>query len=184
MPIQLYAALKERNEKFCKILNGKQQDAPEFLKLVAEEMATQKHSLDWFETTFLADVKTVVKCSICKSIYESKGKVGDFAVEIYRQKSVQSALDLYFKWESVNDYDCSCCNKKVSAKKKFSFASAPACLCIYMKRFVKNRKMNTNLEITPELSISKYFVTNPVHEKKYKLVAIYWSLYHYRMYAR
>lgn len=176
-PTHLYQTLKKENERFRKILNGKMQDAHEFLLLAAEGMEKQKkHSFKWFENSFIADVRTTVQCSTCKSIFESDGHWGDFSVNITGQNSVQSALDMYFSWESLNGYNCKCCKKKVTAKKKYSLLSTPPCLCITLERFSKSSKINHNIKITRELKTSEYFVETPVDSSlqqcKYKLVAV------------
>lgn len=175
-PTQLYETLKKKNERFRKILNGRMQDAHEFLLLAAEGMETQKHSFKWFEDNFITDVRTIVQCLTCKTVFESNGHWGDFCLNINKQKSVQSALDVYFDWESVNGFDCNCCKKKVMAKKKYSLVSTPLCLCITLERFTKSSKINSKIEITLELTTSEYFVETPVDhplpQYKYKLVAV------------
>lgn len=172
-PIDLYKAFKNTNKIFCKILNGRQQDPHEFLMLVAEETEKQQHYMAWFEENFVADFTTVVECSNCKSVSETDGTIGDFALDICGQKSVQTAMDLYFDYATVDDYKCVGCAKRVRAKKKHLLTSPPPCLSIQLKRFSKARgKLNTNIEISPELNISKYFAESPIHELKYKLVAV------------
>lgn len=152
------------------------QDAHEFLLLAAEEMEKHKHSFKWFENNFIADVRTTVQCSTCKSIFESDGHWGDFNVNIIGQNSVQSALDMYFTWGSVNGYECKCCKKKVTAKKKYSLLSTPPCLCITLERFSKRSKINRNIKISRELKAAEYFFETPVDSSlpqcKYKLVAV------------
>lgn len=165
----------KQEERFRKMLNGRMQDAHEYLLLAAEVMEKQKHSFKWFEENFFADVRTILKCSECNNVCESDGHWGDFSLSIKKQKSVQSALKMYFEWESVNDYNCERCKKKVMAKKKYSLVSSPPCLCITLERFTKTSKVNRNIEITFELTTSEYFVDNLFDEPeqyKYKLVAV------------
>lgn len=174
-PNNVYETLKKSNKIFCKILNGCQQDPHEFLVLLAEEMEKQKqkHYLTWHEENFVADVKTVVECSVCKSSYETDGTIGDFALDIHGQKSVQSAMDLYFDSESVDGYLCVGCAKRVRMEKQHFLTSTPPCLSIQLKRFSESRgKLNTNIEISPELNLSNYFAESSVHELKYKLIAV------------
>lgn len=174
-PTELYVSLKNKSARFKNMLNGKVQDAHEFLLLAAEEMESLHHSMRWFESSFIADIRTIIQCSTCKNVFKSDGHCGDFCVNIYG-KSVQSALDMYFEWESVNAYSCPCCEKEVTAKKKFSLVSSPSCLCITLKRFSKNSKINRNVNITSELTTSDYFFDTPADDLptqcKYKLVAV------------
>lgn len=175
-PIRLYETLKKKNKRCCEILNGRQEDAHEFLLMVADEMDVEKHSLKWFVNNFVAEVRTLLRCSICKSIYQSDSHIGDFTVNINGKKSIQAALDMFFDGETVDDYQCTRCNKLVTAKKQFSLISAPSCLCVTLKRFSKNGKINRNIEVTRELTTTKYFVESPVNSPKsqwkYKLVAV------------
>lgn len=175
-PIELYEALKKKNNRCCKILNGRQQDGHEFLMLVAEEMGLEKHSLKWFDNNFIADIRTLLQCSICKSIYQSDGHIGAFTLNIKNQKSVQAALDVFFDGETVDGYRCASCKKLVTAKKHFSLVTAPSLLCVTLKRFSKNGKINRNIEVTPELTTTKYFVkpsvNSPNSQWMYRLVAV------------
>ncbi len=174
-PFELYATLQKRKNRFAKLLNGRMQDSHEFLMLLAEEMEKAVHSLNWFEKYFLANMRTFVQCLACENIYESYGSVGDFAIDMNGHQSVQIALDLYFDWESVHNFHCVSCKKKVSAKKQYSLVSPPQCLCITLKRFSKYGRINHNIEITPELTMTKYCAKKPQgpeSEWKYKLVTV------------
>ncbi|KAG4072233.1 hypothetical protein HA402_005955 [Bradysia odoriphaga] len=99
-PSQLYNALKRANTRFSKLFDGKMQDAHEFLELLAEQMETEAHSLKWSVNFFVADIRTSVQCLMC----ETTGILGDLTLDV-GHKSIQTALDMYFAWESVNDYD-------------------------------------------------------------------------------
>lgn len=176
-PVGLYETVQKKNKRFREMLNGRQQDANEFLLLIAEEMDHDKlHSLKWFESNFVANVRTSVQCIMCKNIYQSHSDIGHFAVNINGQKSVQTALDMFFGGETVTNYKCACCKKPVTAKKQFSMVSAPSCLCVTLKRFSQYGKINDNIEVTPELSTAKYFLETHVNSSKpqwkYKLMSV------------
>ncbi|XP_037034301.1 ubiquitin carboxyl-terminal hydrolase 36-like [Bradysia coprophila] len=173
-PSLLYNALKRTNRRFSKFLDGKMQDAHEFLELLAEQMETEVHPLKWSEKFFVADIRISVQCSICQNVCETTGILGDLTLDV-GHKSIQTALDMYFAWESVNDYDCHCCKKKVAAKKRLSLISSPSCLCITLKRFSENRrKINRKIQIELDLSTTGCFdaaSANP-RDYKYKLTSI------------
>ncbi|KAG4078588.1 hypothetical protein HA402_006750 [Bradysia odoriphaga] len=173
-PSQLYNALKRANTRFSKLLDGKMQDAHEFLELLAEQMETEAHPLKWSVNFFVADIRTSVQCSVCQNVCETTGILGDLTLDV-GHKSIQTALDMYFAWESVNDYDCQCCKKKVAAKKRVSLISSPSCLCITLKRFSENRrKINRKIQIDLDVSITGYFeaaFANP-GDCKYKLTSV------------
>lgn len=172
-PIRLYEAMK-KNNRFRYVLNGKMQDAHEFLMLAAEEMGSQSHSIKWFETSFFADVRTVVQCFTCNSTYNSDSCSGNFAINVNEQ-SIQKALDAYFKWEIILNYYCAHCKKKVTAKKKYSLMSVPSCLFITLKRFSGSGKINRSISISAEISASNYFAQGALYnessECRYKLVS-------------
>lgn len=173
-PRQLYNVLRKTNRRFSKLLDGKMQDAHEFLKLLAEQMETEAHPLKWLDAFFVTDIRVSIKCSTCGNVYETTGLLGDVTLDV-GHKSIQTALNTYFAWESVNDYDCQCCKRKVAAKKRISLISSPSCLCITLKRFSENRrKINRKIQIDLGLSTNGYFDAGPTNsgDCKYKLTSV------------
>lgn len=54
-----------------------------------------------------------------------------------------------------------------------SFVGTSSCLCITLKRFSGNRKINSNIEISPVITVSKHFADIPViSSNNYKLVSV------------
>lgn len=172
-PYRLYEALKKTSRRFWGLLNGKQQDAHEFLMLLTQVLEDQNHSVPWFGNNFTADMKTQVECSSCGTVHTTSGKVADFSLEITGNESIQSSLDLYFNYDRIKEYKCEYSGKIGEAKKRLVLLTAPNCLCLQLKRFSNAyKKINDCIYITQELRLSKYFLEPQTTEWKYKLVAI------------
>lgn len=113
-PLGIFEAMKKKRT-LRKILDGRMQDAREFLMSLADEMEMDNHSFKWFDN-FVANVRTTVKCFTCNSSYHTDDYCGNFVVDVDVQ-TVQRAMDSYFEWEFVFDYFCVRCEKTVTAKK-------------------------------------------------------------------
>lgn len=134
------------------------------------EEEEQEHSVHWFSDNFISKITTKIECSLCKKVYKSTSYLGDIALDIINNKSVQQALDAYFDFESITGYKCAACKKGVSAKKKHQLKSAPKCICLQLRRFSTTKKISRNIEITPTLNMCKYFSKSQSRQWKYKLV--------------
>lgn len=169
----MYNTLQQANKRFSDLLNGEQEDPHEFFMLLTEEIEHQKHSVSWFTDNFTAKIQTTIECSLCKTIYKSYGFLGDLALHVNKNKSVQQALDAYFDLQSLDGYKCTSCKKKVSANQKHSLKRAPKCLFLQLRRFsTTNKKISRNIEITPTLKLGKHFSKSQSREWNYQLVGI------------
>lgn len=171
-PWQLYRVLQKSSKRFSKLLNGKQQDAHEFLKLLSEGMTNEKHSGLSFENKFNTEIITEVQCLTCKTVYKGNGTIGEFIVDIRGKKSIEIALQSYFEYTFV-EYKCITCKKEHLARKRTMLLRVPAYLCITLNRFTStNTKFKGRIQITPNLNLTKYYCESQTSQWKYKLVAM------------
>lgn len=171
-PYRLYFALKKTNLRFLKLLNGEHQDAHEFLIVLNHELDQQAHSARWFSNNFTVNLTTHVKCSSCGTVHESFSGVTDIAVHLKGNRSIQDAVDSYFNYDDI-EYMCEACRTYDIVKKKNFIQTAPACLCLQLRRFSeRGTKITDTIEIASELSLRKHFFKTQVLEWKYKLVVV------------
>lgn len=171
-PYQLYSELKKTNSQISGLLNGQHQDAHEFLIVFNQVLEQQPHSVRWFPNNFSIDLATHILCGSCGKVHKSSSEVTDLAIHVVKNGTVQDAVDSYFNYDDIQ-YQCEGCRAYVIARKKHFIVSAPAYLCIQIRRFSgQGSKITDKIEILPKLSVKQHFLKTQDSESAYKLVAV------------
>lgn len=171
-PYALYAALKKTGSPLSDLLNGDHQDAHEFLMVFNEVLEKQTHSVRWFADNFTVDLATRVVCGSCGKMNESFCAVTDFALHVTGNRTVKTAVDSYFANDEIN-YQCEACRNCGIARKRHFIVSAPAYLCLQLKRFSgRGKKLTDLIEISSELNLRQHFLNPQDSESKFKLIAV------------
>ncbi|XP_068223261.1 ubiquitin carboxyl-terminal hydrolase 36-like [Palaemon carinicauda] len=155
------------------LMYGRQEDAHEFIKLLLDHMEKSYLSfrraskLDHRskETTplnqiFGGYIRQQVICPVCRHVSTTFSHFQDLVLDIRSVNSVDEALNLYFKKEtldSYNAYKCERCHKKVPATKRHLIERAPHVLLIQLKRFTfSGGKINKHINIQRTIDISRF----------------------------
>lgn len=126
----------------------------------------------WFANNFTVDLATHILCASCGKIHESFSEVTDIALHLAGNNSIQSAIDSYFDHDDIT-YLCETCKNISIAQKKHFVVSAPAYLCLQLRRFSdRGKKLINDIQISPELNIKNHFLRNESSESNYKLIAV------------
>lgn len=155
------------------LMYGRQEDAHEFIKLLLDHMEKsylsfrRANKLDHRskETTplnqiFGGYIRQQVICPVCRHVSTTFSHFQDLVLDIRSVNSVDEALNLYFKKEtldSYNAYKCERCHKKVPATKRHLIERAPHVLLIQLKRFTfSGGKINKHINIQRTIDISRF----------------------------
>ncbi|KAB7493878.1 Ubiquitin carboxyl-terminal hydrolase 36 [Armadillidium nasatum] len=169
-PLLLHNKLK----CICKTFGyGRQEDAHEFIKLLIDHMEKsflqnkRAVKLDHRskETTPLNQIfggylRQQVICPLCCYVSTTFSHFQDLVLDIRSVNSVDEALNLYFKKETLdsdNAYKCEKCHKKVPATKRHLIERAPHVLLLQLKRFtISGGKITKHVNIQKNIDISRY----------------------------
>lgn len=168
-PSNEYPVLRKENED---LLNGKQQDAHEFLSRIMKALENKKNCSTMFAELFEHVHVTIVKCEYCHKTSSTTSKYSGHVIEVHGRLTVREAVESYFAEEIVETYYCELCQNinKNSARKSYLLESGPKILYLVLNRFRNERKKNQdNIELNEELQLSVASETNQIN---YKLASI------------
>jgi len=120
---------------------------------------------------------TQIKCKNCKAIINRVEMFYNLSIEVKNLKNVYQSLKKYIKAETVSDYTCSSCNKKVEISKRSLLKELPNVLIMHLQRFtfdlerLQNVKVNTKFEFPHELNLEPYTQEGVEWREKSKEVA-------------
>ncbi|XP_045599891.2 ubiquitin carboxyl-terminal hydrolase 36 isoform X1 [Procambarus clarkii] len=155
------------------LMYGRQEDAHEFIKLLLDHMEKsyltfrKAMKLDHRskETTplnqiFGGYIRQQVICPVCHHVSTTFSHFQDLVLDIRSVNSVDDALNLHFKKETLdvdNAYKCEKCLKKVPATKRHLIERAPHVLLIQLKRFtMSGGKIGKHINIQRTIDISRF----------------------------
>lgn len=168
-PSNLYCLLKTRHGH---LLNGKFQDAHNFLlSLLDSTIVDELHNNSSITSNFLSLIKSTVTCKECGSMCSQLSKYFSIQIDILKTVRIQEALKIFFGIENVDKF-CEKCKKNVTATKQFKLTQVPTILCLQIKRFTNQSKIEDCVEILHDLTIPKQMAHNISSDMKYKLMAI------------
>ncbi|XP_071545185.1 uncharacterized protein [Panulirus ornatus] len=155
------------------LMYGRQEDAHEFIKLLLDHM--EKSYLTFRRATkldhrskettplnqiFGGYIRQQVICPLCRHVSTTFSHFQDLVLDIRSVNSVEDALNLHFKKETLdvdNAYKCERCHKKVPATKRHLIERAPHVLLIQLKRFtISGGKIGKHISIQRMIDISKF----------------------------
>ena len=154
-------------------INGRQEDAHEFLKLLLDHMersylvyrkATKLDHLSRQTTPvnqiFGGYLRQQVSCPSCGYVSTTFSHFQDLVLDIRNSNTIELALEQYFRKETLdtaNCYKCERCKKKVPATKRSLVEKAPNVLLIQLKRFTfSGGKINKHVAIQRHIDLSRW----------------------------
>ncbi len=176
-----FLELTERQDynpaKFCyafKDMDGKptntsiQQDAQEFLNLVFDrienllKVTPEKYLL---QSVFGGKTCSQIICKGgCGNVRRNYEDFYNLSLGVKGFKSLAESLDKYISGETINEYYCESCMKKVDVVKRTCLHEMPNVLIIHLQRIIynydtqMNEKINSRLEFPKELCVEPYTV--------------------------
>ena len=108
--------------------------------------------------------KTVSQC-ICKVCGTVKENLEDFynlSLDVKHSKTLSESLSRFISGDSISDYHCDNCNKKVEITKRTLIERVPNILIAHLQRIVfnfdtfANEKINTRLEFPMTVDLYPY----------------------------
>jgi ubiquitin carboxyl-terminal hydrolase 34 len=142
-----------------------QKDAQEFLNLLFDRLET---ALKPTKRKYLIDSifgGHMVNQLVCKECGKAKDKLDKFltlSVTVQEVKTLQESLAKLIEGETVSDYGCSGCNRKVDISMRKLLVETPNVLIVHLTRLVfnfetfANDKVNTTVEFPTILDLTPY----------------------------
>jgi len=117
-----------------------QQDAEEFFNLLCDQLEyALKNTLHGklLHDTFAGSLHQTLECKVDPSHRSSRAEQDFFtlSLEIQNKNNLEEALDSFFQGETIQDFMCEKCNKKVEITKRFSLERPANTMIIHLKRF-------------------------------------------------
>ena len=135
-----------------------------------------------FQHIFYGRLLQEVTCYGCSVVSFTFPDFVDLSVDIIGMDSIEKAISNYFEPKIIGDigkksslYKCNACKKNVLATSKNFIETAPAVLCIHLKRFqtfgenTGYMKINDKIFLSREIKIDQYFEDKHQKELKYDL---------------
>ena len=117
----------------------------------------------------ICNKNTCASCSQSSFKYE---EFKDITLEVNELNNIEESLNKFISDEDIEDYFCSCCNKKVTLKKCSLIANLPNILIIHLNR-IKMNMLNGNLEkiysrfeFPQTLDLKKYCIEDNIDNSK------------------
>ncbi|ELP87974.1 hypothetical protein EIN_418530 [Entamoeba invadens IP1] len=154
-------------EKNLKILSKsleryEQEDATEFYVLLLDHLheaaiGKGKNKISIISSIFHTTLTSRITCYNCLGISDSNEQFSFLPVEVTKDKTLESGLDVFFKKDVLDGYTCDKCKTSSKASKRYFVKELPWVLAIQIKRFGwDERKINGFVKFPSELNMSKY----------------------------
>jgi Ubiquitin carboxyl-terminal hydrolase len=142
-----------------------QQDAQEFLNMIIEKIENAlKNTKYKYLMQGVFGGKTVSQC-ICKVCGTTKENLEDFynlSLDVKHSKTLAESLQKFITGDTISDYMCEKCDKRVDITKRNLIESVPNILIIHLQRIVfnfdtfANEKINSRLEFPTDVDLYPY----------------------------
>ncbi|EAR94410.2 ubiquitin carboxy-terminal hydrolase (macronuclear) [Tetrahymena thermophila SB210] len=142
-----------------------QQDAQEFLNMIFDKLENGLKKTPFkniLENVYGGKQCSQVICSNCKQVSTTYQQFYNLSVEVKNFKSLTESLDKFIAGETIQDFRCEGCDKKVEVTIRNSLANLPNVLIVHLKRIIfdleslQNIKVNTRLEFPENLDLEPY----------------------------
>lgn len=142
-----------------------QQDAQEFLGVIFERLENalkdteQKHLM---QGVFGGKTVSQCICKVCGTVKENLEDFYNLSLDVKHSKTLSESLSRFISGDSISDYHCDKCNKKVEITKRTLIEKVPNILIAHLQRIVfnfdtfANEKINTRLEFPMTVDLYPY----------------------------
>jgi len=142
-----------------------QQDAQEFINMIFEKLENGLKNTPFsqvLENVYGGKYCNQMICSECKNVTNRYETFFNLSVQVKNMKNIFESLNKYIAGETISDYMCDNCSKKVEITKRCVLTSLPNVLIIHLQRLVfnldtlMNEKINSRLEFPDELNMLSF----------------------------
>jgi ubiquitin C-terminal hydrolase len=108
--------------------------------------------------------KTVSQCTckVCGTVKENFEDFNNLSLDVKHSKTLAESLQRFISGDTISDYNCEKCNKRVEITKRNLIDSVPNMLIIHLQRIVfnfdtfANEKINSRLEFPNTVDLYPY----------------------------
>lgn len=152
-----------------------QHDSQEFLNVIFDRIENlikptpQKYLL---EDTFGGVNCSQMICLECGFMRNRFEKFFNFSLTVKEKKSVNHSLDSLLEGETISDYNCPGCKKKVDISKRTLITETPNVLIVHLQRITfnfetfQNEKINTRFEFPNILDLTEYSLNHVLRKEE------------------
>jgi ubiquitin carboxyl-terminal hydrolase 34 len=142
-----------------------QQDAQEFLGVIFERLETALKDTDYkylMQGVFGGKTVSQCICKVCGTVKENLEDFYNLSLDVKHSKTLSESLARFISGDSISDYQCDNCNKKVEITKRTLIEKVPNILIAHLQRIVfnfdtfANEKINTRLEFPMTVDLYPY----------------------------
>ena len=142
-----------------------QQDAQEFLNMIFEKLENGLKNTPFcqvLENVYGGKLSNQMICSECKNVTNRFETFYNISLQVKNMKNLFESLNKYIAGETISDYMCENCHKKVEITKRCVLSSLPNVLIIHLQRLVfnldtlMNEKINSRLDFPDELNMQPF----------------------------
>ena len=101
-------------------------------------------------------------CKECKTAKENYEDFYNLSLDVKHSKTLYESLQRHIQDDTINDYHCDTCDKRVDITKRTVLNSVPNMLIVHLQRLVfnfdtlTNEKINSRLEFPHVLNLLEY----------------------------
>ena len=142
-----------------------QQDAQEFINMIFDKLENSLRNTAFsqvLENVYGGKYCNQMICTNCKIVTNRFEKFYCLSLQVKNMKNIYEGLNKYIAGETISDYLCENCRKKVEITKRCVLSSLPNVLIIHLQRLVfnldtfMNEKINTRLDFPEELNMQAF----------------------------
>ncbi|EGR29725.1 ubiquitin carboxyl-terminal hydrolase family protein, putative, partial [Ichthyophthirius multifiliis] len=161
-----------------------QQDAQEFLNMIFDKVENALKGGPFekiLEGVFGGKTCSQLQCLNCGHKKRNFEKFFNLSLEVKNMKNLNESLDKFILGETISDFQCENCQKKVDVIKNIHLSKLPNVLILHLQRIIfdldsmQNIKLNSKLEFPHLLNLKPYMMNDLLSEEsdfEYELAGV------------
>ena len=150
-----------------------QQDAQEFLNMIFDRLENALKPTPFkkiLDSIYGGKTITQLICSNCNNVKSREEGFYNLTLEIKDLKNLNESFERFITGETISDYLCENCDKKVDTQKRCLLSDLPNIFIIGLQRIVfsletyQNDKINSKLEFPHELDVTPFIINQNVEQ--------------------
>mmetsp|Transcript_7871 Transcript_7871/g.15214 ORF Transcript_7871/g.15214 Transcript_7871/m.15214 type:complete len:2832 (+) Transcript_7871:1305-9800(+) len=141
-----------------------QADAQEFLNMLIDRLETglkETSSKHLMQNVFGGKTVSQMICKECKNVVERVEDFCNISVDVKNSKTLYESMEKYIAGDTISDYTCDKCQKKVDITKRTCLAELPNYLIVHLQRIVFDFDSFVNMKINSRLEFPRTFNVEP-----------------------
>lgn len=114
------------------------------------------------ECVYGGKTQSQLVCSNCKVVTNKYEQFYNISLEVKNSHSIFESFEKFIAGETISDFKCESCSKKVDVTKRVSLKELPNVLVIHLQRIIfdieslMNVKLNSRLEFPREINLQQF----------------------------